>query len=169
MAAAGTLLLFFDGLCSRLRGAPLARAALGLALAGMVPDLVAETLAVGLLPDLASRYLEARPEVEPLILESFATWDRVMVLLTGFLGNGLYTSAGIIISLMLWKTRELPWTLVLIGAPAWVAGLFLSGAALLDSTRGMALSTGLLMPFFCLWTLAVGLHYLRRGREAEQG
>ncbi len=169
MAAAGTLLLFFDGLSSRLEGEPLSRAVRGLALAGMVPDLLAETLAAGLLPDLAARYLEAPPEAKLFLAQSFATWDRVMVLLTGFLGNGLYTLAGILLSFLLLRTGELPSSLILLGAPAWAAGLFLSGATLLGSVPGMFLSTALLMPFFCLWTLAVGLHYLCRGSAPAAG
>ncbi len=87
-------------------------------------------------------------------LEAFAVAEDVSGVLTGYLGNGLYTCAGI---LLVWVgAHELPRWLVTLSAPVWAAGLALSAAAITPSPTGQFWSTAVLMPSFVLWTALMG-------------
>lgn len=81
------------GMMVRHRGPVLATFGMALAALGIVPDLAAEALQMGVLPQLSVRLLAAG-DLRPVLVEQFLFADRISVLLTGFLGNGLYTLAG---------------------------------------------------------------------------
>lgn len=166
MTAALTLVWFFDGLAALCaQTAPLAaRAALGLALIGIVPDLMAEAIAIGVLPDIAARYLTT-PKMARL-LDDFLTWNQAMVIFTGFLANGLYTAAGAILTWTSWRAGIITLNLARLGAGVWMFGTLLSLASLAGSAKGMAFTTGITMPLFCVWAGLTGQH-LRKGSAAE--
>ncbi|MBI4577338.1 MAG: hypothetical protein HY722_13850 [Planctomycetes bacterium] len=109
--------------------------------AGLAADLGAETL-----------YMAVAPGSEAA---AFRDLERISGALTGYLGNGLYTVAGILLT---WAgARRLPWGLVALAVPTWGAGLSLSACTLADSAAGQFWSTAALMPLFILWSAGVGL------------
>ncbi len=116
-------------------------AALTLAIAGMGGDLLAESLYVGWFPDD----------------------DRIGALarlLTGALGNTLYTLCGILLTLgSRWlraRARACAWLI-------WAAGLALGGFSITGNTTGMAVSMALLFILFCPWVAWMGILDRRRG------
>lgn len=140
--AAVALLAFYSVLAARFRdGAPLLCAlAVPLAAAGLAADVGAETISMIVLPG-------AGPE-------SFALAERISLALTGYLGNGLYVVAGVLLT---WAgARLLPRALVAFGAVVWALGLGLSASTLGSWEGGQFATTAALMPLFVLWTALVG-------------
>jgi len=136
------LLAFYLALASRWRRRYPIRCDLALvaATAGLAADVAAQTLYMGL-----------GPASSPA---SFGTMEAVAGLLTGYMANGLYTVAGI---LLVWAgASELPRSLLLLSLPAWLAGIALSLASLAGSTTGQLWSTAALMPLFVIWTGLMG-------------
>jgi hypothetical protein len=139
--AAITLLALFLALASRWRKeAPfLCGLAIVVAAAGLAADLGAEGLLAGFtgstLHDLSLVQSEA-------------------LLLTGYVGNGLYTVAGILLTAA--GRKELPKGLLGLAGLVWVTGLWLSAATLLGSSTGEAVSTAILMASFVLWAALLG-------------
>jgi len=132
------LLAFYLALASRWRRRGPIRCDLALvaATAGFAADVAAQTLYMGLGPAASAA--------------SFGTMEAVAGLLTGYMANGLYTVAGI---LLVWAgASELPRSLLLLSLPAWLAGIALSVASLVGSTTGQLWSTAALMPLFVVWT-----------------
>lgn len=141
-AAAISLVGFYVGLAGQWgRRAPLVvTLALLCATAGLAADLMAEAIYMGIVPRL-----------EP---QAFVLAEGVTSVMTGYLGNGLYTVAGILLT---WAgLRVLPTPLVWLAIPVWAAGLSLSAASLTGSTTGQFWSTAVLMPLFVLWSALVG-------------
>jgi hypothetical protein len=148
-AASVGLVLLVLVLASRFRGHAPVRAALAgvLAVAGLAADLAAEAIEMGVAPAVEPR--------DFLLLESIAG------VLTGYLANGLYTVAGILVT---WAgARELPRAVLALGVPVWGAGLWLSAATLARSASGQLWSTAVLMPLFVLWAALVGRWLKRSG------
>lgn len=139
--AAITLLALFLALASRWsKEAPLlCGLAIVVATAGLAADLGAESLLAGFtgstLHDLSLVQSEA-------------------LLLTGYVGNGLYTVAGIFLTAA--GRKELPTELLALASLVWAAGLWLSAATLVESSSGEAASTGILMASFVLWAALLG-------------
>ena len=141
-AAAISLVLFFLVLAGRFRGsAPvLSAAAVVLSVAGLAADLSAEAIYMGVVPELRGN--------------QFRVAEMVGGILTGYLGNGLYTVAGILLT---WSgARDLPRSVLILAVPVWGAGLCLSASSLMHSADGQLWSTAVLMPLFVLWSLLVG-------------
>ncbi len=110
-AAIGVVLLVLV-LASRFRGRAPVRATLAavLAVAGLAADLAAEAIAMGV-----------APTVEP---RDFLLVESMYGVLTGYLANGLYTVAGILLT---WAgARELPRAVLALAVPLWGAGLWLA-------------------------------------------
>jgi hypothetical protein len=148
-AAAVGLVLLVLVLASRFRGHAPIRAPLAavLAIAGLAADLAAEAIAMGVAPVVESR--------------DFLLVESMYGVLTGYLANGLYTVAGILLT---WAgARELPRTVLAVGVPVWGAGLWLSAASLAHSAAGQLWSTAVLMPLFVLWAALVGRWLKRSG------
>ena len=142
-AAAILLLTLFVVLSLRWRDrAPvLARVSLLVAAAGLAADLAAETFFIAFQPRTISANL-------------FVVSGSYSVVLTGYLGNGLYTAAGIMLT---WAgRRDLPRMLLWLSVPVWGAGLWLSAATLAGSEWGQVSSTAILMPMFVLWAFLLG-------------
>jgi hypothetical protein len=110
--------------------------------AAIGPDLAAQAIEIGILPSL----------VDP---ERFLTLHRVAVMLSGYLANGLYSVAALMLT---WSARrKYP---IFVSAPGMAVGVFglaLSIAALLDSPGGMFWANVLLVPAILLWLAAVAL------------
>lgn len=135
IASGLSLLAFYAWWGSRLRARAWGIAAFLVAAAGLACDLSAESLFIGWLPD----DLEA--------LQSAAS------LLTGGVANGLYTVAGVILTL---KTGNLRGGLLVWTWGVWGAGFALTAATLAGSAPFIALFTGTLMVLFCPWAAIMG-------------
>lgn len=151
-AAAISLLGLYVGLAGlwRERAPILSTLALLVAAAGLAADLGAEAIYMGVLPGLAR--------------DGYATAELTGSIFTGYLGNGLYTLAGAMLTVV--GRRDLPRTLVALGCLVWTLGAWLSGSALVQSSWGMFWSTATLMPTFVLWTILLGRWLARRGAVA---
>ena len=141
-AAAIALLALYAGLAGIWwqRGPIRCAVALLCAAAGQAADLTAETIYIGLLPGLRR--------------DMFPAGEMAAGLLTGYLGNGLYTLAGILITWV--GARELPRALLALGSAVWLGGLVLAAVSLARSPGGQTWSTALLMPLFILWSGLLG-------------
>lgn len=135
MAAAVSLVGFYAWWGAWTASTSWAVVAVAVALLGLVCDLLAESLFIGWLP----------ARIETLApLGSF---------LTGGAANGLYTIAGVILTL---GTRS-PRGLLRIWAWAiWTSGFALTVCTVIGSTTGMAISTAALMLLLCPWIAAFG-------------
>ncbi|MGH9750404.1 MAG: thiol-disulfide oxidoreductase DCC family protein [Candidatus Polarisedimenticolia bacterium] len=138
-------------------GAPM-RVAVLLGAAGVVTDLCAEAIEMFALPALAAGALAGRGA-----LSLFFSTHRLAVLLTGFLANGLYTVAAVVLC---WAARRVypRWTLAA-GMGVGASGAWLSAAALLDSTAGMIWSNAVLIPCLALWQAGVAAAASVRARD----
>lgn len=123
-----------------MQGNLLVRLALLFAAAGLAGDLTAEALIMGLEPSLSP--------------SAFAVAERATLLLTGYLGNGLYTLAGAMLTWCL--RRALPRWLVAVAIALWAAGFALSVMTLIDSTAGEVVTTAMVMVLFVMWAGLVG-------------
>ena len=141
-AADLALLAFYVALAGRWgRHAPV-RCGLALLLggAGLADDIGAQAI-----------YMTVASRLGP---EAFVVAEVVAGLLTGYVANGLYTLAGI---LLVWAgAAELPAYLVVLSLPVWVAGLGRCAASLAASPGGQFWSVAVLMPAFILWMLLMG-------------
>lgn len=135
IAAALALLAFYAWWGSRLRDRAWGPAAFLVAIAGMACDLSAESLFIGWLPDR----LEAV--------------QRVGSLLTGGAANGLYTVAGVILTL---KTGNLRGGLLYWTWGVWTAGFALTLATLAGHVTAISVCAGGLMILFCPWAAIMG-------------
>lgn len=141
-AAAIALLGFYVGLAAlwRRRAPILCGLALLCSAAGLAADISAESLLMGLLPGLGA--------------DAFASLERAAGLLTGYVGNGLYTVAGLLLTCA--GAGELPRGLIALAGIVWACGFWLSAATLADSAAGQFWSTAFLMPSFVFWAVLMG-------------
>lgn len=139
--AAVTLLGLFLALAGRWSAEAPVLCGLGIvvATAGLAADLSAEAL-------LAGFTRSTLPNLSLVQSEAF--------LLTGYVGNGLYTVAGILLTAA--GRRELPTGVLALGGVVWAAGLWLSAATLVGSTTGEAVSTGIVIGSFVVWAGLLG-------------
>jgi hypothetical protein len=141
-AAAIALVLLFLVLARRFAGHAPVRAAVAsiAALAGLSADLVAEAISMGVAPALS--------------VQDFLLAESIVEVLTGYLGNGLYTVAGILLTWAGW--RQLPRAILALSPIVWGAGVCLSLSSLAHWPAGELWSTAVLMPAFVLWAALVG-------------
>jgi len=135
IAAALSLLAFYAWWGARLPRRSWALAAFLVAAAGVACDLTAESLFIGWLP-------ERIEEVQ-----------RIGSLLTGGAANGLYTLAGVILTL---QTRSLRGGLLVWTWAVWAAGVALTATSVAGSLSAMMVSTSALMILFCPWAWVMG-------------
>ena len=135
IAAALSLVAFYAWWGSRLRRPAWAVTAVGVAAAGLVCDLFAESLLIGWLPRDYGR-------IAPLA-----------TMCTGAAANGLYTVAGIALTV---ATRTLRGLLLAVTWAVWLAGLALTVCTVAGLPAGIAVSTGVLFALFCPWVLWLG-------------
>ena len=114
-------------------------AAVAIAAAGLSFDLAGESLLIGWLP------------------RDYERFARAATLLTGAAANGLYTLAGVLLTIATTSIRgflrALTWTM-------WLSGAALTLFALAGSPLWIAISTTIVFAMFCPWVLMVG-HALR--------
>lgn len=134
IAAALGLLLFYAWWSTRIPSGVIAAVAMGVAIAGFVFDLTAETLLIAWVPD---RYAELAPTA---------------FFLTGVPANGLYTLAGALLTL---RTRGLRGAIAVLAWATWASGAALSLFAALGLTLAAAVATGVLFALFLPWCLVL--------------
>jgi hypothetical protein len=144
LLAALSLLGFYAWWGARLPSVRWALAGFALAVLGLLFDFWGESVYIAWLP-------------EHMVLQRFAS------LLTGAGANGLYTAAGVVLTLATPGLRGWPargslearvgraWTWA-----AWAAGAALSVAALANSAAGMAVAGGALMALLVPWFVWMG-------------
>lgn len=82
---------------------------------------------------------------------SFAKLEIVAALLTGYVGNGLYTVAGLLLTVA--GLGDLPRRIVAASFVLWSAGFGLAGASLGQSILLQQITTGLMLASLFVWTL----------------
>ena len=134
IGAALTLVAFYAWWGSRIERWRLAIGAFVIATVGIACDITAESLFIGWLP------------------KDFESISRVATVLTGGAANGLYTVAGVMLTIATptLRGRLLAWTWAV-----WAAGFLLSAFSLLGIIPGIAASTGALFILFCPWCVAI--------------
>jgi hypothetical protein len=125
----------------------LAVLAVAAAAAGLAADLAAESILLGVIPGASAA--------------TFPDLERAADMLTGYLGNGLYTVGGLLVTWI--GRRRVPAGLLVLGAAVWACGLWLSAATLAGSRDGQFASTASLMPLFVGWSALLALHLRRAG------
>jgi len=135
IAAALSLLAFYAWWGSHLSSPGPASAAFLIAVAGIACDCLAESLYIGWLP-------EHMDVAAPL-----------GTLLTGAAANGLYTLAGIVLTL---ATRSLKGALLVWTWILWICGLSLTVSTLCGNVTAMVVSTAILMTLFSPWVVVLG-------------
>ncbi len=134
IAAALTLVAFYAWWGSRIARSRLGLVVIAIAALGIACDITAESLFIGWLP------------------RDFEAISRIATVLTGGAANGLYTVAGVLLTIATptLRGRFLAWTWAV-----WAAGFLLSVFSLLGSIPGIALSTAALFILFCPWCVAM--------------
>jgi hypothetical protein len=139
MAAAMLLAGFCAWWGARVRWSRLVAAALVAAAVGMLFDLSGEALYLGWLPWLADGVMAGAPGAA----ERFAQVQRMGTVLTGVFANGLYTVAGIALTLatpgLSGRVRAVAWA-------AWAAGSALVAAAAAGSAAALVACSAVLFP-----------------------
>jgi hypothetical protein len=135
IAAAISLVAFYAWWGSFLRRPTWPVAAFGAAAAGLACDLFAESLLIGWLP------------------RDYDSIAPLATMCTGAAANGLYTLAGIMLTIFTRSLRGAPlaltWTI-------WLAGVALTVCTLARLPSGIAISTSVLFALFCPWTVWLG-------------
>jgi len=132
-----------------------------LATAGVAADLTAEAIAMGVWPEVAVQGLRAGTTAT----QQFEVLDRTVTMLTGYLANGLYALATI---LVVWPTRsDYPRAVWLAGLGVGGAGLALSIAALYGSVPALLWTNALLVPCIVFWQVGVGITAGKRTQALE--
>jgi hypothetical protein len=126
--------------------------------AAVAADLTAESIAMGVWPEVAVQVLRARTTA----MGQFEMWDRTVTMLTGYLANGLYALATM---LAVWPTRsDYPRAVWLVGLAVAGVGVALSIAALYDSVPALVWTNALLVPCIILWQVGVAITAGKRAR-----
>lgn len=144
MLAAISLVAFFAWWGAWISSHRLALVALAVALAGLVCDLFSESLLIGWLPDRIDT-------VAPLAS-----------LLAGGAANGLYSVAGLLLTLC---TPALRGALRASAWAVWASGFALTIFTVSGSVLGMVISTAALMTLLCPWVAAFGWQLTRKKTE----
>jgi hypothetical protein len=140
------LLLFAHLLATALTPSVWRQFALTLIGLGIIPDLSAETLYALVLPMLAQQGSS---------LDTLQFVDQFAMLLTGFLGNGLYNLGGLLLTLLLIKQHPKLANWLYIGVVAWMLGLGLSVAIALQQLAVAEILTAASMALSTLWFVLI--------------
>jgi hypothetical protein len=135
IAAAVSVVAFYAWWGSHLRDSRAGVVAVSIASVGLACDLAGESLLIGWLPGDYDR-------VAPL------AW-----LLTGAAANGLYTSAGVVLTL---ATETLRGPLKALTWAVWIAGAAVTAFTIAQAPLGIAVSTTALFLLFCPWVVILG-------------
>jgi hypothetical protein len=135
IAAAISVVAFYAWWGSHLRDSRVGGIAVCIASIGLACDLAGESLLIGWLPHDYDR-------VAPV------AW-----LLTGAAANGLYTVAGVVLTV---STETLRGPLKAITWAVWIAGAAVTASTLTQTPLGIAVSTTVLFLLFCPWVVVLG-------------
>jgi hypothetical protein len=139
-AAAIAILCFYAAFASAHQTGQIA---VWLTIAAIGPDLCAQAIEIGALPQIATR------------ADLFVTLHRIAVLMSGFVANGLYSASALILA---WTTRQVyPGWLSFSGIATGLCGFALSAAAMANSADGMFWTNVLLLPFLLFWLAGVAM------------
>jgi hypothetical protein len=132
---------------------PGSRLAILLTVAGVGADLAGQAIEIGVLPRLA--YQAHQASSTNAAAELFLALHRVAVMLSGYVGNGLYSVTAMLLA---WSARHAyPAWVSSIGIAVGVFGIALSAATLLDSVAGMFWINVFLVPSILLWLGGVAI------------
>jgi hypothetical protein len=146
MLSALGLLLFCSLLATALPQTPMRVLGLTLVALGLVPDLIAEVLYAFVFPAM----LSAGSSAELLFFI-----DQTALHLTGFLGNGLYNLGGLVLTILLLNHRPALKLWLYPGVVAWIAGLGLSAAIVMQQFGLAEMLTGLSMALSTFWFVLI--------------
>lgn len=132
-----------------------------LSAAGVAADLSAETIEMAIIPEIASK-LSDDPDNQPA-KELLTTLDRTAVVLTGYLANGLYSIAALLLTCS--TVRSYAAWIWISGFAVAASGLSLSATALMGSVAGMIYSNIILVPCILLWQAGIALDAGKRIRK----
>jgi hypothetical protein len=142
------------------------RLALWLSVAAIVPDLTAEAIEMGLVPQLAEQALAYPMSHQSPRVVIFLAVHRGAVMATGYVANGLYSLSAL---LLVWSTRRAyPAWIVASGLLVAAAGLFLSAAVLANWVGGMVGAHFVLVPALLLWQGGVAVDAASRARAGSE-
>jgi hypothetical protein len=122
---------------------------------GMVADILAETLFLGLLPRLAREILQTPEGSQGVLLQSFAHWQWATTLMTGFVGNGFYALGGLILNGISHRSGRFRKIFVWLGWPTWIFAVGLAVATVGMWRIPLMLFTALTMGWFIFWLMVL--------------
>ena len=146
MLSALGLLLFCSLLATALPQTPMRGFGLTLVALGLVPDLIAEVLYAFVFPAM----LSAGSSAEILFFI-----DQTALHLTGFLGNGLYNLGGLVLTCLLLNHRPGFKLWLYPGVVAWIAGLGLSAAIVMQQFGLAEILTACSMALSTFWFVLI--------------
>lgn len=133
-----------------------------LAAMGLVPDTIADVMYIAVIPKWAA--LQNIPtEAGGTFVHQMTAWARLSELLTGFLGNGLYSVGGLVLNIVTLQSATVSKSWAKGGLVVWFLGLALSVVTLLKYKMAMVIVTGALMTAFLLWLFC--LAFLMKGKK----
>ena len=140
--------------------------ALVLTVVGAASDTLSDLMSLGIIPDLAERYLAAaEPMLRATLKEQFITWDRFSILCTGGLGNTCYGFAGCLLSYTLVKSGEFNALVRYVSAPLWGLTFLMSYGSFALSAGILPFAVGSTMSLFIAWSFYIGLCLYLKGRS----
>jgi len=122
-------------------------------------DLAAEAIEMGLIPQFAQVYLNSG------ISASFLSFHRIVVLLSGFVANSMYTLA-VLLCVLATRKFYACWIAVT-GFAVVVCGTAISVSCMLGSVKGMFWSNAFIVPLLALWQLGVAYDALKRWKTVD--
>jgi hypothetical protein len=134
IAAALSLLAFFRWWAARIGWSPVTRAAIVLAIVGVLADVAAESRLIAWSPD------------QPFDLDG-------PLRLSGLVANGWYSVAGLLLTS---RSRGLPLWLGAWSWTVWLLGIGLAGAAAASSDDASRVLTAALFTLFLPWLVVIG-------------
>ena len=147
--AAAIAILYFYVIFADVHRPPSSLAIL-LTVVGLGPDLAGQAIEIGVLPQLAYPAISANAAPE-----LFLALHRVAVMLSGYVGNGLYSVTAMLLA---WSARHAyPVWVSTIGIAVGVFGIALSVATLVNSVAGMFWTNVFLVPTILIWLGAVAI------------
>lgn len=142
--------------------------ALALSTAAVALDLGAESIQMGVLPDIAATYLQQDVQLPAAaaVKALFEAINRTSIMLTGCMANFLYSATATVLII---ATRKRYGLITLIsGALVSISGTWLSVACILNSVSNMFWTNAVLLPALLLWQLTIALDAQKRGRETAK-
>ncbi len=137
-----------------------------IAAAAIACDLASESVETGLIPTLARNAIQAG-SANDTSLNLYVIIHRMVVLLTGYVANGLYTIAT---ALAVFAGRKhYPRWVSLAGSAVTIFGVAESTACMVDSPQGILCSHAVLIPCFVIWQFGIALDSRKQAKRQTLG